>query len=245
MKAILYIGHGTRSKTGYEEVLTFIKRVINQIDVPIQEISFLELTSPSIDEGFRRCVERGAAEITIVPLFLLAAGHIKEDIPRALVLLKDKYPEIKVKVRDPFGVQEQILDGVAELIKETAGDMSARDSILVVGRGSSDPGIHKAFAEISAGIKNRLGVDCISVCYLAAAEPSLAEGLQIISEIAAGRIIVVPYLLFSGLLINEVNRSVQSRQKQSQSIIHTGPLSRHLVIEEMVIKRASEDIRQD
>jgi sirohydrochlorin ferrochelatase len=240
VKAILYIGHGTRSKTGSEEAKAFIERVMNQINVPIQEISFLELTHPSIDEGFKRCVERGAAEVTAVPLFLLAAGHIKEDIPKALSLLKDKYPYIQVNIRDPFGVQEQILDGVAELIKETAGELSARDSILVVGRGSSDSCIHKAFAEIAAGIKKRLGVEHVSVCYLAAAEPRLAEGLQSISEISAGRVIVVPYLLFSGLLLNEVKQSVHKRQKQGQPIIHTGPLSMHHVIEEMVIKRATE-----
>ncbi|WP_462409614.1 sirohydrochlorin chelatase [Neobacillus sp. Marseille-QA0830] len=241
MKAILYIGHGTRSKKGAEEAIAFIRRVMERIPVPIQEFSFLELTEPSIEEGFRRCVQRGATEITVVPLFLLAAGHIKQDIPDALSLLKKEYPQVKVNVRNPFGVQDKILDAIAELVRQLIMDLGQQDSILVVGRGSSDPGIHAAFSEIAAGIQNRLGAGNISVCYLAATEPRFKEGIESISAItSSGRVIVIPYLLFSGLLLAEVNLEVRNRQKNGQSIIHTGPLSSHRAFEDIIMERAME-----
>lgn len=240
MKAILYIGHGTRSKQGAEEARSFVHRVMERIDIPIQELSFLELTEPSIAQGFTKCIEKGASEITVVPIFLLAAGHIKKDIPDTLDELKKQYPEVIVKVKDPFGVQELLLDGLAELIISSAGDISPSDSILIVGRGSSDPSIHKAFTEIGEGIKVRLGASFVSVCYLAAAHPSFDEGLELITEQAGGRVIVVPYLLFSGLLLSEVNQKVRKRQPGDKSIIHTGQLSKHKVIEDLIIKRAIE-----
>lgn len=241
MKAILYIGHGTRSRKGADEARTFIQRIMARIDVPIQEMSFLELAEPLIEDGFRHCVERGAAEITVVPLFLLAAGHIKEDIPNALAGLREKYPHVKVKVKDPFGVQGNILDGLAELVNEEAGTLTAKDSILLVGRGSSDPDILADFANIVDGIRNRLGINRVSVCYLAAAEPRFDEGLETVCKDAAGRVIVVPYLLFSGLLLTEVAQKVRKKEKEGYSIIHTGQLSRHHVIEDVIIKRAIED----
>ncbi|MFL6518009.1 MAG: sirohydrochlorin chelatase [Bacillus sp. (in: firmicutes)] len=239
MKAILYIGHGTRSKEGAEEAISFIHRVMEQINADIQEISFLELTEPGIEEGFLRCVDRGATEITVIPLFLLAAGHIKEDIPQALAPLCKRYPNIQVNIRDPFGVQGKILDGIAELVRDTKGDLSTEDSLLIVGRGSSDPSIHTAFAEIIKGIRERLGIDNVSVCYLAAAEPRLKEGLEAISKNTAGKIIVIPYLLFSGLLLKEVEKSVMTRQKLGQQIFHTGSLSKHRIIEDIIIERAA------
>ncbi len=239
MKAILYIGHGTRSKKGAEEAITFIKRVMGRIDVPIQEISFLELTEPLIEEGFKRCVERGATEITVVPLFLLAAGHIKQDIPRALSTLATKYPHICLHVKDPIGVQGEILDALSELVRVTAVNLVPEDRILIVGRGSSDPAIQTDFLEIADGLKKRLGIAQVSVCYLAAAEPRLSEGLETITQIAIGKVIVVPYLLFSGLLISEVNQKVRKLQDQGKEILHTGPLSGHRVIEDMVIDRAT------
>ncbi|MEH7073310.1 sirohydrochlorin chelatase [Neobacillus drentensis] len=240
MKSILYIGHGTRSKEGAEEAQSFIHRVMERINVEIQEISFLELTSPSIEEGFLRCVERGATEITVVPLFLLAAGHIKEDIPDALSSLCKRFPNITVNIRDPFGVQGSILDGIAGMVRGTVADLSPQDSILVVGRGSSDESIHAAFAEISKGISERLGIEHVAVCFLAATEPRLQEGLEAISKQTAGKIIVIPYLLFSGLLLKEVDQLVNQRQALGLQIIHTGQLSKHRVIEDLIIERAIE-----
>ncbi|WP_248735492.1 sirohydrochlorin chelatase [Neobacillus rhizosphaerae] len=239
MKAILYISHGTRSAKGTEEVNVFIQRVKRRIDVPIQEISFLELNEPLIEEGFKRCVAKGATEITVVPLFLLAAGHIKQDIPRTLWSLQARYPAIQVNVMEPFGVQGGILDAVAELIRKTLVNVFPQDRLLIVGRGSSDSGIQSDFAEIAGGIRDRLGIEHVSVSFLAAAEPRLREGLEIISEKADGRVIVVPYLLFSGLLIAEVNQEVLKRQKQGQQIHFTAPLSGQQIIEDIVIERAT------
>ncbi|MCL6570518.1 MAG: sirohydrochlorin chelatase [Bacillus sp. (in: Bacteria)] len=240
MKAILYIGHGTRSKKGAEEAVSFIKRVMARIDVPIQEISFLELTNPGIEEGFRQCVERGATEITVIPLFLLAAGHIKKDIPHALVSIREKYPTIQVHVIEPFGVQGKILNGIAELVRITSGELTPKDSLLIVGRGSSDQDIHVAFAEIAKGIQDLLCAEHVSVCYLAATEPRLKEGLEVISQKNSGRVIVIPYILFSGLLLNEIDQEVRKRKNLGQQIIHTGSLSGHGIIEDIIVERASK-----
>ncbi len=237
MKAILYIGHGTRAKKGAEEAKSFLQRVIQQVDVPIQEISFLELTEPTIEFGFQRCVERGATEITIVPLFLLAAGHIKKDIPDALLPLRAKNPDVQVKMANPFGVQEEILDAVEELVRSAVEDISADDSLLIVGRGSSDPSIHQAFAEISKGISERLGTKKVFVGYLAAANPKFEEALETVSQKVTGKVIVIPYLLFSGLLLSEVIRNVKTRQRRGEAIHCTGPLTEHRAIENLFIKQ--------
>ncbi|OLS40400.1 sirohydrochlorin chelatase [Bacillus sp. MRMR6] len=239
MRAILYIGHGTRSKKGAEEAKAFIHKVMERVAVPIQEISFLELTDPLIEEGFRRCVEQGATEINVVPLFLLAAGHIKQDIPQALDALKTIYPSVRVNISDPFGVQAKILDAITEVVKEVVYNLVPQDRLLVVGRGSSDPATANDFTKIATGLKERLRVDDVSVCYLAAVEPRLHQGLDMVTAGALGRIIVVPYLLFSGLLIAEVTHEVRKLEKQGFQILHTGPLSSHRVFEEIVIERAS------
>lgn len=239
MKGILFIGHGTRSKKGAEEARLFIERVKERIDAPIQELSFLELTEPSIEEGFRACAEKGATEITVVPLFLLAAGHIKSDIPQALAPLMNENPSIKVTISDPFGLQDLMLDAAAELVRSSAPDLSDQDSVLIVGRGSSDPDTLTDFSKIAEGIRSRLPVTEVSVCYMAAASPRLDKGLEEISKVTRGQVILVPYLLFSGLLLNEVKQKVRIRQKQGQNIIHTGQLSRHREIENIVIQRAA------
>lgn len=238
MKAILYIGHGTRSKKGSGEALAFVQRVMKRIDFPIQEVSFLELTEPSITDGFACCVKRGAKEITVVPLFLLAAGHIKHDIPKVLGSLQEKYPHIRIHVKEPFGVQESMLDGIAELVFDNTGGVKPQDRLLIVGRGSSDSAIKTDFTAIADGLKTRLGIDQVSVCFLAAAKPTLDEGLETITQTADSRIIVVPYLLFSGLLLAEINQKISRLKRKELEIVHTSPLSSHRIIEDIVISRA-------
>lgn len=240
MKAILYIGHGTRSKKDMEGVRTFLQRVMESSDIPIQECCFLKLTQPLIEEGFLRCVDRGATEITIVPLFLLAAGHIKEDIPQVLNSLCKRYPSIDVRVRDPLGIKDKILDAIVDLVRNSVSDLTPRDSILLVGVGGSDPSILSAFDEIAKGIRSRLEIGYVSVCYLAAAKPGLQEGIEVISKQSSGRVIVVPYLLFSGLLFNIVKQKVGEKQKQGQQFYCTNPLSVHPVLLEAVVESTKD-----
>ncbi|WP_078380537.1 sirohydrochlorin chelatase [Sutcliffiella halmapala] len=239
MKALLYIGHGTRSKQGAAEAKQFLQAVIERIDIPIQEVSFLELTEPSIHDSFTTCVAKGAKEITLIPIFLLAAGHIKQDIPLALEPLLKKHSDIKVSMIDPFGVDDRILDAIKELVIGTVSEIRPKDSILLVGRGSSDPAIHQSFDSIIKGLGERLHIQNISVCYLAATTPIFNQAIEEMSRISQGRLIVIPYLLFSGLLLNEINLEVKKRQRQGQQIIHTGPLTKHKVIQDIVMDRAN------
>ncbi|MEQ2525202.1 sirohydrochlorin chelatase [Robertmurraya yapensis] len=242
MKAILYVGHGTRSKKGENEAKAFLQKVMAKVDTPIQEISFLELSSPSIDEGFQRCVERGATEVSVVPILLLTAGHMKHDIPAELAAIQTRHPQIPITLQQAFGVQENILDAIAELVRENVLDLTSEDSILIVGRGSSDPEIHTAFSEIEKGIQERLCVARISSCYLAAAEPKFHDGLEVMLEEATQRVIVIPYLLFSGLLLSEV---ILWCKKRGPKVIQIDPLSRHKVMEDVVVQIATEGTKHD
>ncbi len=242
MKAVLYIGHGTRSKKGAAEANLFIGSVMKKVDAPIQKLCFLELTEPDIEAGFEYCVQEGAAEIMIMPLFLLAAGHIKQDIPEELAPLIKKYPAITVRMADPFGVQDSILDAIAELAADDGELIRSDDSILIVGRGSSDPSILKSFDSIKRGISRRLGVRNVQVCYLAAASPTFKDGLDSICNEASGRVIVIPYLLFSGLLLSEVVREVNKKIKAGFSVNLTDTIGRHVAIQNLVAEKANGEV---
>ncbi|TYS51883.1 sirohydrochlorin chelatase [Bacillus infantis] len=244
MEAILYIGHGTRSKKGAQEARDFLNRIIGKSAAPIQEMSFLELAEPSIGEAYGNCIHRGATSIRVVPIFLLSAGHIKEDIPDVLEKLKNIFPDVPVEMADPFGVQQAIIHAVCELIFQEALVLSKDDFVLLVGRGSSDPSVLEAFEEIRRGVAAKIGAR-VKVCFLAAASPSFGAGLEEVCADSSGRIIVVPYLLFGGLLLSEIENAVRKKKKQGMQIVHTGALSRHSAIEEIVIARAAGKEEKD
>lgn len=240
MKAILYLAHGSRSKKAVNETLSFLQSIISKVDAPIQEICFLKLTDPSIEEGFKHCIEKGATEITVIPIFLLDAGHTKNDIPPILTQLQNKYQHVQITVKNAFGVQEVILDAIAELVEESVGELSSQDTILIVGTGGSDADIHDSFAKIAKGIQSRLGVENTSACYLAKAQPSFQESFETILKSKSNRIMVIPYLLFPGLLFSKVQQMINKEQKQGHNIILIGPLGMHNIMKEVVIQSSTE-----
>lgn len=241
MHGILYIAHGSRTKKGTDEAKTFIRKIMKKIPITIQETGFLELSRPTIEEGFKKCVARGATSVTVVPLFLLAAGHMKRDIPEILSRLQRQYPGVTVTLKEALGVQGAVLDGLAEMAEQAAGGILPGDTVLLVARGSSHPEIRAVCDKIATGLAERLGVQNISVCYLAAARPGLAEGLQwaVNTTLPGGKIIVIPYLLFPGVLFSKIIEAVKTYRQRGVPVFPTGPLSRHEAVLRAVIKSAS------
>lgn len=238
MKAVLYICHGSRLKEAKEEAIQFITSCMSRVEANIQEVCFLELASPSIDEGFRTCVKRGATEIVAIPVFLLAAGHVKEDIPLELRKLNEQYPNIKIVYGNPFGVSEV-------LVKAVYNGMGIKEEVtlLLVARGSSDPQTLQDIKWISSLFQKEKNIIKVEVCYLAAAEPKFDEKLKEIVEQKERNIVVLPYLLFTGLLMKHIEKEV--RQYESEEIKTSPYLGKNVAFRDMLIQKTEEILKGD
>lgn len=225
MKAILYIAHGTRSKKGLREVESFLQTIMKQVNVPIQKWSYLEICAPTIEQGIEACVHQGAREIDVIPLLLLKGGHFKKDIPTILLSLKKRFSAIKIHLHPPFGVQNYILDGIGDLLNEKLSPITEKDQLLVVGRGSSDVNIYADFELITKGLKAKLAVNNVTSCFLAAATPRLEEGYHLLENRTKSRIIIIPYLLFSGLLLDELQQFTEQKRALGDQTFIIDPLS--------------------
>ncbi len=95
MKAILFVGHGSRLAAGNDEVRTFIEQMTPRIDEQfLVETCFLEFASPNIEEGITNCVKKGATEVHVIPIILLHAGHSKLHIPAGIEHAREHYPTV-------------------------------------------------------------------------------------------------------------------------------------------------------
>ncbi|WP_459501029.1 sirohydrochlorin chelatase [Bacillus sp. C1] len=241
MKAVLYICHGSRLQEAKEEAIAFISSCMNRVSAPIQEVCFLELARPFISEGFAACVRRGATEIVVVPVFLLAAGHVKEDIPNELKKIKHKYPHIALTYGNPFGVSESLVSAAYE-----GSGMKAFESevtVLLVARGSSDPRTLQDIRRIASLFEQKEKVRKVEVCYLAAAEPRFEGKLDEVIKKVPGNIVVLPYLLFTGLLMKHIESEVH---RYRSSNIYVSPyLGKNRVFQERLIQKTEEILRGD
>ncbi|WP_338781864.1 sirohydrochlorin chelatase [Metabacillus sp. FJAT-52054] len=240
-QAVLYICHGSRVKKARDEAIEFISACKKHVQAPIQEICFLELAEPDIKTGFELCLNKGADSIAVIPVLLLTAAHAKSDIPEELEAVMKEHPNIAVSYGAPIGVQGEMSEAILERLSPLPAHENAR--ALLVGRGSSDPDVKKDLGAIAKGVEERTEGLEVNICYLTAAEPSFSEVLKRIQEFPEKKIYIVPYLLFTGLLMNGIEKEISLLKTDKQIILcsYVG-FSKH--VQAAFIKRVQEALEK-
>ncbi len=84
------------------------------------ELSFLEFMSPTLVEGGQRLVAQGCGQVTVVPLFLGAGGHVRKDVPVLLDELRTTYPGVNWQLAKAVGETPTVVDALAQAAWELA-----------------------------------------------------------------------------------------------------------------------------
>lgn len=116
-KAVLLISHGSRSPKTEKEVRALVRALKAKSQIDIFEYAFLEMEKPSIPEGLKRCVQKGAGVIVVLLNFLNSGRHVERDIPRLLKAARRRYPKVKFRITKPIGQHKRIEELFLEMIK--------------------------------------------------------------------------------------------------------------------------------
>ncbi|MFI2433699.1 sirohydrochlorin chelatase [Streptomyces sp. NPDC018693] len=208
--ALLIAGHGTRDDAGAEAFRDFVRELGRRHpELPVAG-GFIELSPPPLGEAVTELVERGVRRFAAVPLMLVSAGHAKGDIPAALAREKERHPGISYAYGRPLGPHPALLSVLERRLDEVLGDW-ARDevTVLLVGRGSTDPDanaeVHKAARLLWEG----RGYAGVETAFVSLAAPDVPSGLDRCARLGAGRIVVLPYFLFTGILPDRVRQQTE------------------------------------
>jgi sirohydrochlorin ferrochelatase len=244
-QGILYVSHGSRVPEATKEALACIQLAMKQIDIPLQEIVYLEIAKPSIDEGIESLIKQGAVRIAVVPVLLLSAGHYYKDIPYELKKAHERFPDIHFSYGQPIGVQDQIIDILAERIIETQIKLSANTSILLVGRGSKSPETRRDIECIAHKLQEKLQVRSVEKGFLAALEPRFDQALHKLLDKTQMPVIVVPYLWFTGILMQSMKAKIDSLNSAENEIILCRHIGDHPAIVQALINRVIETVESN
>lgn len=99
---VLLIAHGSRNPQANDDLFSLVERFRTR-GFPISEASFLELAKPDILDGGKKCVEKGAALVIMLPYFLSAGIHVVEDLIESKMQLEAFYPSIDFYLAKPLG----------------------------------------------------------------------------------------------------------------------------------------------
>ncbi|MGF1486357.1 MAG: sirohydrochlorin chelatase [Prochloraceae cyanobacterium] len=224
-RPLLAIGHGTKDLQGRQTFLDFAK-AYHDLDPSRPVIPcFLELTTPTIAEGIESCLERGYEEISAIPILLFAARYNKFDVTNSLDRLKEKYPQLKLHYGRHFGITPAILDlwrdrlAKLDLPANNPQNISRQDTVLLfVGRGSSDPDANSDVCKMARILWEGSGYQTIETCFIGITHPRLEEGFRRARLYRPKRIIVLPYFLFTGVLVKKIFAIAAAQQEKYPEI---------------------------
>ncbi len=218
-RPLLLIGHGSRDAQGRQNVLDFAA-AYQALDSSRPVIPcFLELTEPTIQDGVDRCVEAGYTDISALPVLLFAARHNKFDVTNELDRARQRHPQVKFHYGRHFGIAPEILDLWRDRLTQldtpayNPQQIERQDTVLLfVGRGASDPDANGDVYKLARMVWEGSGYDTVETCFIGITHPRLEEGFRRARLYQPKRIIVLPYFLFTGVLMKKIQDIAAQQQ---------------------------------
>lgn len=236
--------HGTRDSRGQEAARQLAARVARRWSPAPVALGFLELAEPTIAAGLADLAARGATQIVVAPLLLLAAGHARRDIPEAVGEAVAAYPGVAAVQAAHFGLEPSLLRLAAKRFAQATAPWGPRPAaetlLLVVGRGSSDRGAQAELRQWAALRARQSPVARTEVAYLAMARPTFDEALARAADAGYPRVVVQPHLLFPGELSEGLAARVARQRAAYPGIewIAGAPLGIDALLVDSVVARA-------
>ncbi len=208
---IMICGHGSRAKSAEEEFGLLAKGLKQRYpDIPV-EYGFLEYSAPNIHMGLDSLLAQGVNTIFAVPGMLFAATHAKNDIPSVLTTYQEQHDGLEIRYGRELGLHPQMVAAFEARILESLGldevpvAGTLYDTMLVVvGRGTSDVYANAEASKLTRIVTENLGFGWAETVYSGVTFPSVGRGLEMALKLGFKKVVVAPYFLFTGRLIDRI-----------------------------------------
>ncbi len=246
---IVVAGHGSRDSDGVREFEALVELIRMRAPQHVVTHGYLEFASPTIAEAVAANLAAGVRQVAVVPGVLLAARHAKNDLPSELLALAREHPGIDFHFGTPLNLHPQLLQLAQERIvaaESTSPRIVRRDEtcLVLVGRGTSDPDANGEIAKLARMLEEGMGFGGAVVCYSGTAKPLVADGLRSAARLGSARLIVLPFMLFDGVLVKRIYAAADLLQEGEPEleVLKAGYLGVHPHVADVMIERAREAV---
>ncbi len=115
-RAIVLFAHGARNAQWADPFRQMAMQLGGLLPGERIVLAFLELMRPSLPECVASLYADGVRSLRVVPAFLGAGGHLKDDLPKLVDELKGRYPDLDVAVDPPIGEQLEVIEAIARAV---------------------------------------------------------------------------------------------------------------------------------
>jgi len=247
--AIVLAGHGSRDPDGVREFEQLVALMRERVGGRRLDYGYLEFAQPTLAEAVQASIAAGSRRIVVVPALLFAATHAKNDMPGELQLLQQAFPNIALHFGAALDLHPLLLRLAQQRIVEAEARAThyirrADTCLVVVGRGTSDPDANSEIAKLCRMLEEGMGFGTSFVCYSGTAKPLVADGLRAAARLGHKRLIVLPFLLFDGILVKRIYDAAAALAARHPAIevVPTHYMGVHPDIADVFLARAHEGV---
>jgi sirohydrochlorin cobaltochelatase len=118
MNAIILFAHGSRDPLWFQPFEMLRERVLARTGGQPVRLAFLEFAAPTLNDAIAQLVSEGVHSIRIVPVFLAAGAHVRNDLPHLVQEARLAHPRAIIELAPPVGEQAVVLDAIAQVCTE-------------------------------------------------------------------------------------------------------------------------------
>jgi sirohydrochlorin cobaltochelatase len=235
-------GHGSRDIDAIEEFQRLVRGLASRLPAYPLESGFLEFARPILREGLDRLRGHGVDHVLAIPGMLFAAGHVKNDVPSVLNAYAAEHG-IRIDFGRDLGIDPKLLAAAGDRIEAALAtrDEQPREHTLlaVIGRGTSDPDANGNVAKVARMLWEGMGFGWAEVGYSGVAHPRVEALLERAVRLGFRRIVVFPYFLFTGVLVQRVYAQTEAIAARHPEIefVKAGYLNDHPLVLDTFVER--------
>ena len=210
--SVVVVGHGSREPAANAELEALVGAWAGSRPDAAVSLGYVELARPSLGEALAAAAARHP-HVVALPLFLFAAGHVKNDLPLALAAVRAQHPGTRLDAARALGVHPLLAEQVWARALSAAPELrdpaaAGKTALVVVGRGASDPDANGDFVKLVrlAGEGRALGA--CEPTFIGITRPRVDDTLERAGRARPDRIVVVPYFLTAGRLLDRLRAEV-------------------------------------
>jgi sirohydrochlorin cobaltochelatase len=206
---VLIVGHGSREPGANAELEAMVDAY--RAARPDHDVAhgYVELATPALVPALRALAER-VDRVVALPLFLFMAGHAKNDVPLALAEVRREHPGVRFVATRALGVHPRLVELAFERAQPALSRARepGKTAVIIVGRGASDPDANGDFCKVVRLFAEGRGLGWVVPCFIGITDPRFEAAADLVARARPERIVVVPYFLFAGRLIDKLRAQV-------------------------------------
>jgi len=246
---VMICGHGSRDKNAVSQFNQLAVRLKERLPQYPVESGFLEFATPVLRTGLDKLKDQGCERILCLPGMLFAAGHVKNDLPSEVNEFAHQNPDLDVRFARELAIDQRLLKAsvqrIEEALESAGGDVAREDTLLmVVGRGTNDPDANSNVSKVARMLWEGMSVGWAEVCYSGVAFPRVDSGLEQAAKLGYKRIVVFPYFLFTGILVQRIYDQTDEVAAKHPDIefVKAGYLNDHDLVIDTFLSRLEETL---